>query len=50
VALLSAGIVLVEGLVGLASLHDASFQFYAMPLRLSGADGSPVRAFAVEGC
>ena len=48
VALLSAGIVLVEGLVGLDALQRATFRFYALPLRLAAADGSPVRAFAVE--
>ena len=48
VRLLSAGIVLVEGLVGLSALRGPRFRFFAAPLHLSGADGSPVRAFAVE--
>ena len=49
VALLSAGIVIVEGLVGLGTISGSRFFFCAAPLRIAGADGSPVRAFAIEG-
>ena len=45
--LLSAGIVIVESLAGLAALKNRRVFFSAAPLRLQGLDGSPVRAFAV---
>ena len=45
--LLGAGILVVEGLCNLAELPQEGFTFYAMPLKLKGRDGSPIRAFAV---
>lgn len=39
-------IVLFERLANTAALPD-EFMFYAMPLKITGGDGSPVRAFAV---
>ena len=45
-ALLGAGIALVECLVGLQALVGKRVDFQALPLRLAGCDGSPVRACA----
>ena len=45
--LLGADILIVEGLVNLDALSCAPFMLYALPLKLLGADGSPVRAIAV---
>ena len=44
--LLGAGVAIVEGLAGLHRL-PARFTFIALPLRLIGLDGSPVRAAAI---
>jgi arylformamidase len=44
--LLGAGIVIVEGLAGLAVL-PARVWLIALPLRLAGLDGSPCRVIAV---
>jgi arylformamidase len=44
--LLGAGVVIVEGLVGLAAL-PARVWLIALPLRLVGLDGSPCRVIAV---
>lgn len=46
-ALLSRGIIPVEGLINLSSLAGRRFFFSAVPLKLSGCDGSPVRAYAM---
>jgi kynurenine formamidase len=46
--LLEAEIVIVEGLVHLDQLTSPVVQFIALPLRIPGCDGSPVRAVAVE--
>lgn len=46
-ALLSREILIVESLRGVERLLGKSFSFYAVPLKLTGRDGSPVRAFAV---
>jgi arylformamidase len=48
-ALLGAGIPIVEGLCNLDRLPDGArrFWFAAFPLRLEGAEGSPVRAVAL---
>jgi kynurenine formamidase len=48
-ALLGAGIPIVEGLCNLDRLPDepGAFWFAAFPLKLEGADGSPVRAVAL---
>ncbi|MEM0925792.1 MAG: cyclase family protein, partial [Planctomycetota bacterium] len=47
--LLSAGIIIVEGLCGLEQLTPGPFVFGAMPLKIAGGDGAPCRAFAIEG-
>lgn len=47
VALLSAGVVIVEGLAHLAKLPPFGAFFIATPLRIRGGDGSPVRAIAL---
>ena len=45
--LLGAGLVLVENLTGLGALLGRRFQFVCLPLKVEGADGSPVRAIAL---
>jgi kynurenine formamidase len=48
-ALLGAEIVIVEGLANLDKLQDLrQVTFIALPLKLEGGDGSPVRAIAIE--
>lgn len=44
--LLAHDIISFENLVNVEKLPD-SFTFYGVPLRISGSDGSPVRAFAI---
>jgi arylformamidase len=46
--LLEGGVTIVEGLAHLDRLTSPRVTFFAMPLKLSGADGSPVRAFAID--
>lgn len=46
-ALLGNGLIIVENLANLDQLPATSFSFSALPLRISGGDGSPVRAVAV---
>jgi kynurenine formamidase len=46
--LLGAGIVIVEGLANLSELRQEIVQFIALPLKVRGCDGSPVRAVAIE--
>jgi kynurenine formamidase len=38
----------VEGLANLASLTKPKVTFIALPLKITGGDGAPVRAIAVE--
>jgi len=45
--LLGSGVVLVEYLVNLRELPNTEFQIVVAPLKIVGADGSPVRCFAV---
>jgi kynurenine formamidase len=45
-ALLQAGILIVESLVGLQALAGRRVEFMALPLPLADGDGSPVRAMA----
>jgi kynurenine formamidase len=45
--LLAAGIVIVEGLANLHALTGEVVHFIALPLKIRGCDGSPVRAVAV---
>ncbi|MDO8541553.1 MAG: cyclase family protein [Opitutaceae bacterium] len=47
--LLGGGVTIVEGLAHLDRLAQERVLFAALPLRLAGGDGSPVRAFAIEG-
>jgi kynurenine formamidase len=46
--MLGAGVLIVEGLANMAQLPDSEvFTFFALPLKLQGRDGSPVRAIAI---
>jgi arylformamidase len=47
--LLGGGIVIVEGLTNLTALRQERVFFGALPLKIEGGDGSPCRAFALEG-
>jgi arylformamidase len=47
-ALLGKGILIVENLANLSSLRSDAIQFVAAPLKITGRDGSPVRAIALE--
>ncbi len=47
--LLGGGVTIVEGLAYLDQLTQPRVFFAALPLKLAGGDGCPVRAFAVEG-
>jgi len=47
--LLAGKINIVEGLTNLESLTSDRILFGATPLKLHQSDGSPVRAFAIEG-
>jgi arylformamidase len=42
-------IVIVEGLTNLDEIRDEQVFFIALPLKIKGRDGSPVRAVAIEG-
>lgn len=46
--LLGADVVIVEGLANLDALTQEEVTFIALPLKLEGGDGSPVRAIAIE--
>ena len=47
--LLAGNIVIVEGLTNLDALAHERVFFCAAPLKIDGGDGSPCRAFAIEG-
>jgi kynurenine formamidase len=47
--LLSGQIVIVEGLANLEAVRQERVLFGALPLKIEGGDGSPCRAFALEG-
>lgn len=47
--LLGGGVIIVEGLTNLDQLTSDCVFFTALPLKLSGGDGCPVRALAIEG-
>ena len=47
--LLEAKVTIVEGLTNLSALRQPKVFFVAAPLRIANGDGSPCRAFAVEG-
>ncbi len=42
------GILIVEGLCNLDQITQPTFEFIALPLKISNGDGSPVRAIAIE--
>ena len=46
--LLKAGMPIIEGLCNLTSLPGGRFYFCCLPLKITGSDGSPVRAIAYE--
>jgi len=46
--LLRGGVTIVEGLAHLDQLTQPRVFFHALPLKLTGGDGSPVRAFAYD--
>jgi kynurenine formamidase len=46
--LLRSEIVIVEGLANLGALRQDEITFVALPLKLVGGDGSPVRAIGIE--
>jgi kynurenine formamidase len=46
--LLEAEVVIVEGLANLDALQQEVVTFIALPLKLQGGDGSPVRVIAIE--
>ena len=41
-------IVIVECLTALRDLRQETVEFIALPLKIDGGDGSPVRAIAIE--
>jgi arylformamidase len=45
-ALLGRGVIIIENLTGLDALPHHPFLFVALPLKIAGGDGSPVRAAA----
>ena len=47
--LLGAEVVIVEGLVQLGYIEAEKVFFAAVPLKVGGGDGTPCRAFAIEG-
>jgi kynurenine formamidase len=47
-ALLGSGVLIVENLTNLSAIGREIFQLVVLPLRISGRDGSPVRAIAME--
>jgi arylformamidase len=47
--LLSGGIRIVEGLTNLESIKNNNFLLMVLPLKISGGDGAPARAMAIEG-
>ena len=46
--LLGGGVTIVEGLTHLEQLTHERVYFFALPLKLAGGDGCPVRAFALD--
>ncbi len=47
--LLGGGVLIVEGLTNLEALRSERVFFGAVPLKIEGGDGSPCRAFVLEG-
>lgn len=48
-ALLSSGVALIETMANLSEITQDRVYLVALPLKLAGLDGSPVRAIAIEG-
>jgi kynurenine formamidase len=46
--LLGNSVLIVEGLVNMEELGEGEFTFFALPLKIRGRDGSPVRAIAIK--
>ncbi len=46
--LLESGVIVVEGLANLTSLSRPKVTFIALPLKVTGGDGAPARAVAIE--
>ena len=46
--LFEGSVIVVEGLANLASLSRPKVTFIALPLKIAGGDGAPVRAIAIE--
>jgi len=42
------GVLIVEGLTNLNQISESVVQFVALPMKITGGDGSPVRAIAIE--
>jgi len=42
------GVLIVEGLANLDQISKSVVQFIALPMKIAGGDGSPVRAIAIE--
>ncbi len=47
-ALFAGGVIVVEGLANLEDLGKDKVMFMAFPLKISGGDGAPARALAIE--
>lgn len=46
--LFEGGVIIIEGLANLAALTKPKVTFIALPLKITGGDGAPARAIAVE--
>ena len=46
--LFKGGVIVVEGLANLTSVSKPQVTFIALPLKIAGGDGAPVRAVAIE--
>jgi len=46
--LLGAGIIIIEGLTNLESLHSEKVELIALPLKIGNGDGAPARVVAIE--
>ena len=42
-------VLIVEGLAHLDQITSSEVEFVALPMKITGGDGSPVRAVAIEG-
>lgn len=48
IAFLGEGMIIVENLTNLAAIEKEVFNLIVLPLKITGRDGSPVRAIALE--